>query len=74
VRKLEKFKKHWVTTLGESGSSQNAGLMNRISQKVKNMTANETRSQASGQEAQMFFSLGGGAGGRGREKGLKFKC
>jgi len=69
VRKLEKFKKHWVTTLGESGSSQNAGLMNRISQKVKNMTANETRSQASGQEAQMFFSLGGGGGGGGGEGG-----
>jgi len=38
------------------------------------MTANETRSQASSQEAQIFyFPLGRGREGR-REVGLKVKC
>ncbi len=66
-----------MTTVVESGSSQNAGLMNTISQKKKekkHMTANETRSQASSQEAQIFyFPLGRGREG-GREGGLKVKC
>jgi hypothetical protein len=64
MRKVEKKrkKKHWVTTLVESGSRQNAGLMNTISPPKKTWQPMKQGHKQAVKRLKLFFSLWGEGG------------